>query len=154
MGFSLLISSSAWSIETPWRISTEFHWIMPLSIARLRTDSTFFALTIATLLCSVEMIGPARYSTPSLSANLGISGARFRKKLSDGLIGGRTLVWRMRRDDGELLHCFPLGPPLALACKYLCSRSRDVRFASCKGLAPTPFTQDSGRVTRHATMTV
>src|SRR2546427_5059036 len=79
MGFSLLISSSAWSIETPWRISTEFHWIMPLSIARLRTDLTFFALTIATLLCSVEMIGPARYSTPSLSANLGISGARFRK---------------------------------------------------------------------------
>src|SRR5207244_3517310 len=44
-----------------------------------RTDSTFFALTIATLLCSVEMIGPARYSTPSLSASFGISGARFRK---------------------------------------------------------------------------
>ena len=59
MGFSLLISSSAWSIDTPWRISTLFHWIMPLSIARFRTDSTFFALTIATLLCSVEMIGPA-----------------------------------------------------------------------------------------------
>src|SRR2546426_6664097 len=52
---------------------------MPLSIARFRTDSTFFARTIATLLCSVEMIGPARYSTPSLSASLGSSGARFRK---------------------------------------------------------------------------
>src|SRR2546425_12171784 len=78
MGFSLLISSSAWSIDTPWRISTLFHWIMPLSIARFRADSTFFALTIPTLLCSVEMIGPARYSTPSLSASLGSSGARFR----------------------------------------------------------------------------
>src|SRR2546426_1677590 len=30
----------------------------------------------------------------------------IQEELSDGLVGGRTLVWRIRRDDGELLHSY------------------------------------------------
>src|SRR5439155_3767603 len=30
----------------------------------------------------------------------------IQEELSDGLIGGRTLVWPMPRDDGELLHYY------------------------------------------------
>src|SRR5437867_12181590 len=34
----------------------------------------------------------------------------IQEELPDGLVGGRTLVWRMRRDDGELLHSYTPDP--------------------------------------------
>src|SRR5437879_5400336 len=76
---------------------------------------------------------PGEVLDPEPLGQLGQFRSPIQEELPDGLIGGRTLVWRMRRDDGELLHSYTPDPHwgwrantfVPVAATYNLRRARD-----------------------------
>src|SRR3989441_12062979 len=66
---------------------------------------------------------PGEVLDPEPLGQFGHFRSPIQEELSDGLIGGRALGWRMRRGDGEMLHSYNPGPPWGWAANTLVSRA-------------------------------